>query len=110
VKVTKPIDLDLLERELIAAGVPVNGLGHTGTDTDGEVYTYTTDVPGDATELPPEAQPVVDAHDPTKPQRAAAFEQAEDAERLALVNERARQDAAFAALADLTLSRLGVQT
>ena len=60
--VTKRIDLELLGQELTAAGVPVNGLGHTGTDTDGEVYTYTTDVPGDATELPPEAFPVVDAH------------------------------------------------
>jgi hypothetical protein len=39
----------------------------------------------------------------TRPQQQAVFEQAEDAERLRLVNERAREDPAFAALADLAL-------
>lgn len=44
--------------------------------------------------------------DPT-PGQVAAFETAEDAERLALVTERAQTDPAFAALADLTLRGKG---
>lgn len=39
----------------------------------------------------------------TGPARSAAFEAAEDAERLALVAARASEDPAYAALADLTL-------
>lgn len=62
--VTKRLDLMLLERELVAASVPTTGLGHTGTDTDGEVFTYAPDPGGMLlpAELPPEAGPVVDAH------------------------------------------------
>jgi len=61
-RVTKPIDLVLLERELGAAGVPTDGLGYVPTDDagSGEVYTY--DPSGEQVDLPPEAQPVVDAH------------------------------------------------
>lgn len=57
--VTKRIDLDTLARELAAAGVPFNGLGHSGTDQDGDLYTFDAMLPVD---LPPEARPVVDAH------------------------------------------------
>lgn len=99
--VTKRIDLVLLERELIAASVPVNGLGLSGTETDADLFTY--DAAGAALDLPPEAEPVVDAHDASRPQRTRAFEANEDAERLALVAERAATDPAFAALADLAL-------
>jgi len=60
--VTKRIDLGLLADELDAASVPHNGLGLDGTDTDGELYTYTTDVPAAPAELPAAAVPVVDAH------------------------------------------------
>lgn len=105
--VSKRIDLTLLGRELASAGVPVNGLGHAGTDQDGDVFTYTADVPGRIVDLPPEAQPVVDAHDASKPQRAKAFEGQEDAERLALVAERSQLDPAFAALAELTIGKQG---
>jgi hypothetical protein len=62
VHVTKRIDLALLGRELAAAGVPANGLGQTGTDQDGDVFTYPSDGPGQPIDLPPEARPVVDAH------------------------------------------------
>lgn len=58
--VAKRIDLLLLERELAAAAVAVNGVGHIGSDTDGEVFTQ--DAAGAQIDLPPEAQPVVDAH------------------------------------------------
>lgn len=58
--VSKPIDLEQLGRELAASAVPYDGLGHSGTDADGEVYTYDGD--GVPTDLPPEARPVVDAH------------------------------------------------
>jgi hypothetical protein len=57
--VTKRLNLPLLEQELAAASVSVNGLGHHGTDTDGEVFTYQG---ADIIDLPPAAQPVVDAH------------------------------------------------
>lgn len=58
--VTKRIDLALLEQQLASAGVVVDGLGHSGTDADGELYTY--DASGTTTDLPPEAGPVVEAH------------------------------------------------
>lgn len=58
--VTKRIDLGLLQRELIAASIAVSALGHQGTDTDGDVYTYTAG--GDIVDLPVEAEPVVAAH------------------------------------------------
>jgi hypothetical protein len=105
--VAKPLDLTLLRTELAAAGVVVNGLGAapTGSAVPDEVDLYTFDGNGVPTDLPPEAGPVVDAHDATKPGRVAAFEAAEDAERLRLVNERARTDPAYAALADLALGK-----
>lgn len=98
--VDKRIDLVLLEQELAAAGVAVAGLGLTGTDTDAELYTYDGIEPAD---LPPEAVPVVEAHDAGRQGRAFAFEADEDAERLALVAARSAEDPAFAALAELTL-------
>lgn len=98
--VTKPIDLTLLERELTLSGIVVNGLGHSGTDTDGDVYTYQGAA---SVDLPPDAAPVVAAHDAGKPAKTKTFEAAEDAERVRIVNERARDDPAFAALAELVL-------
>lgn len=54
----KPLDLVLLAQQLGAAGIPVAlGLGHSGT----RVHTY--DAAGQLLDLPPAAQPVVDAHD-----------------------------------------------
>ena len=63
-RVTKPLDLGLLERELSAVGIDVNGLGLSG-EAPGEpgvqeLYTY--DDQGTTLELPAEAVPVVDAH------------------------------------------------
>lgn len=58
--VTKRIDPGLLQQELDAASVPVAGLGCTGTETDGELFTY--DANGAIIDLPPDAVPVVDAH------------------------------------------------
>lgn len=59
--VTKRIDLDLLTRQLAAAAVAVpRGLGKSGTDTDGELYTW--DDQNAEVDLPPGAVPVVDAH------------------------------------------------
>lgn len=98
----RPIDLPKLNAELgdlAPEGVQVR---------DGYLYQNGPTLPPE--ELPPEAVPIVEAHDGTTTARAAAFESAEDAERLRLVNERARDDAAFAALADLTLGKQGVQT
>lgn len=95
----KRIDLTQLQEELALASVPVRGLGLFEDD----VFTYDDD--GSMLDLPPEARPVVDAHDATKKDRAAVFETAEDAERLRLVNERARTDPAYAALADLALGK-----
>jgi hypothetical protein len=106
VHVSKKLDLVRLEQELSAAGVAVNGLILHGEETDGELLTFgPLDENGAAptVDVPPEAAPIVDAHDASKPKRSAQFEQAEDVERLALVNERAQTDPAFAALADLSL-------
>jgi hypothetical protein len=65
VHITKRIDLELLGRELAAASVVVTGLGHQGSDTDGELFQWSApDEHGTAQplELPPGAAPVVDAH------------------------------------------------
>lgn len=101
--VTKPLDLVLLQQELDTAAVMVPGVSTTGRlDTDTyELWTH--DAEGAQVELPPEAEPVVAAHDASKPQRSATFEAAEDAERLRIINERARTDPAYAALAELVL-------
>ena len=97
------VDLDLLAKELTAAGVPFNGLGSPDMTVE-TVHTWDDDpVLTSMIPLPPEAAPVLAAHDATKPQRTAAFEDAEDAERLRIVNERAKTDPAYAALAELTL-------
>lgn len=104
-RVTKPIDPDVLSTELTAASVAHNGLGLSGEAPGApgvqELFTY--DATGGPIELPPEAVPVVDAHDAKKPAKTKTFEAAEDAERLRLINERAREDPAFAALADLVV-------
>jgi len=63
--VTKPIDLGLLATELAVAGVAVGPLSKTGTDDDGELWQGVAEQPGwpmEQVDLPPEAQPVVDAH------------------------------------------------
>ena len=63
--VTKPIDLVLLAQELATAGVVVGPLSKTGTDDDGELWQGVAEQPGwpmFPIDLPPEAQPVVDAH------------------------------------------------
>jgi len=97
------VDLTLLGQELTAAGVPFNGLGADGGTLEG-VHTWDDGDPiSQIVPLPPEAAPVLAAHDASKPKRAAAFESAEDAERLRIVNERARTDPAYAALAELAL-------
>lgn len=95
----KRIDLAQLQEELALSSIAVSGLGLFEDD----VFTFDDD--GSMLDLPPEAQPVVDAHDATKKDRAAAFETAEDAERLRLVADRARTDPAYAALADLALGK-----
>jgi hypothetical protein len=66
-RVTKRIDLRLLEKELAEALVSVNSLGmafDAPGAVDGELFTYAPNedsvlMPA---EMPPEAQPVVDAH------------------------------------------------
>lgn len=63
--VSKRIDLARLAQELATAGVAVAGLGLSGTDTDGEVYTYTVgsaQALPEVVDLPPEAAPIVSAH------------------------------------------------
>lgn len=103
-QITKPVDLPLLQKELAAASVPVNGLGLSGDPpAPQELYTY--DQEGLPVDLPPEAAPVVDAHVAPDPKAAAAFAAAEDTERLRLVNERSRTDPAFAALAELAIGK-----
>lgn len=103
-RVTKAIDPPLLATELATAGVAHNGLGFVPdapASIAGELFTFDAD--GLVQELPPEAGPVVDAHDASKPRRSRSFETQEDAERLALVAERAQTDPSFAALAELAL-------
>lgn len=60
--VTKPIDIGLLSKELALAGQPAdNGLFYAPTG-NGEGILFAFDDAGQTTELPPEAEPVVDAH------------------------------------------------
>lgn len=105
--VSKRVDQTRLHAELDAAGVPVAGLVVVGTDPNDplEQDVLQPGPDGLPVELPPEAAPVVEAHDATTQERAATFERHEDAERLALVAERAADDPAYAALADLTLGK-----
>jgi len=74
-------------------------------DTEYDQDIWTKDDEGEQADLEPDAQAVVLAHDWTKQSRTVTFEDAEDEERLALVNERASEDPAFAALVELTLGR-----
>lgn len=63
-KVTKPLDLPLLQREFAAAGVQPRGLVTietlSGVPNERDLWTY--DEVGGLIDLPPEAIPVVDAH------------------------------------------------
>ena len=111
--VTKPVDLALLTEELAAAGISVpNGLSASGwpLETPYEQEIYTTDDQGQPVELPPGSEAVVEAHDARKPQKLTAFEEAEDRERLRVINERSRTDPAYAALADYVLKGKGTGT
>ena len=96
-----------LARELAAAGLVIAPLNVWGLPPEVNVFQVNQET-GEQEDLPDEAQPVLDAHNPNKPSQTALFEQAEDAERLNLVRERAIEDPAFAALADLTLGKQGV--
>lgn len=92
-----PIDLPRLNRELAAVvpeGVYIR-----------DDYLYRSNDAWPPEECPPEAVPIVEAHDASTPRRTRAFESQEDAERLALVAERAQTDPAFAALAELALGK-----
>lgn len=100
----KRVDLPLLTQEATTAGVVVGDLGTVSLDQNGlpdELITWDAD--GQTVDVPPTMQPVVDAHDASKTERSVAFETAEDAERLRMINERARVDPAYAALAALVL-------
>lgn len=97
------IDLEQLQAELAAAGLDPN-VCLVGDEV------FAVDAGGSLSPPSPEQQAVIDAHDGTVKQRTAAFEAQEDAERLARVTERAAEDPAFAALAELTLGKQGVQT
>lgn len=102
------VDLPLLAVELARAGVVLPGPLSASDNTLETVHTW--DAGLNPVPLPPEADPVVAAHDASKPQRTAAFETAEDSERLAVIAERAATDPAFAALAELTIGKQGVTT
>ena len=56
---SRPHDPPQLVEELATAGIPTNGLWSVGT-ISGTIGTY--DAQGQQIDLPPEAQPVVDAH------------------------------------------------
>jgi hypothetical protein len=100
-------NLTQLSRELTTAGLDVAPLTSWGVPPEVQVFQVNQET-GEQEDLPDEAQPVLDAHNPNKPSQTAQFEQAEDVERLALVRERAAEDPAFAALTDLTLGKQGV--
>lgn len=105
-RVTKPIDVALLQQELTAAAVPYSMLLlQPDENAPGEADLLDRAPDGTWGEPVPEAEPVVAKHNGSKPQQLATFESAEDAERMRLVNERARTDPAYAALADLTLGK-----
>lgn len=76
----KPINLTQLQGELVTAKVvTTGGLGLTGpSETDPAVDLHTFDADGVATDLPPEAVPVVNAHvamrDKTDEEYAAEFQ------------------------------------
>lgn len=61
-RLTKRVDLPLLQDELTAAGVPHNGLSTGGSLASDDYELFTADDEGVLIEPPPEAQPVVDAH------------------------------------------------
>jgi hypothetical protein len=96
-------DLPRLQQELKWAGFDYP----SGLATE-ETAVFSVDENGQKVPLPPETQPVLDAHDPNSPMRPEVFAASEDVERLALINERAATDPAYAALAEFVLR--GVQT
>lgn len=107
-KVHKWVEPNQLQDELRAAGVPFRVIAVWATDVEGEWNVVDHDENGRWIEPDPAAEPVIAAHDASKPQRLAAFEEQEDAERLRIVSERAAEDPAYAALAELTLGKQGV--
>lgn len=107
-KVQKRVEPNQLQDELRAAGVPFRYIAAWGTEIPGETDVVDHDENGLWIEPVPEAEPIILAHDASKPQRTAAFETAEDVERMAIIRERSQTDPAFAALADLTLGKQGV--
>ena len=104
-RVTKPLDLDKLTTELRTASVYFRVLALVSRGNPDDPHDADLWDTGDRgwIDLPPEAEPVVEAHDATPFHKLA--ETAEDTERLALVNDRAAEDPAFAALADLALGK-----
>lgn len=108
IRYIEPAEVNITElaQELEAAGIPAEGLALI----DGDLVIQ--HFPDPDQRLPPEAAPVVTAHlekhDPVKKQAMTTFETQEDAERIAIIRERASTDPAFAALADLTLGKQGV--
>src|SRR5262245_45881489 len=74
-----------------------------GRLTEGDppaVQDRTVNDQGQVVDLPPEAEAVLDAHDPAPLDKIA--ETTEDIERLAIINERAQTDPAYAALVEMT--------
>src|SRR5262245_4497703 len=96
-------NLPKLTTELERAGISVPGLLTEGDPPAVEVRTVNDQ--GQVVDLPPEAQAVLDAHDPTPLDKIA--ETTEDIERLAIINERAQTDPAYAALVEMTLGKTG---
>jgi len=70
-RVTKRLELGLLETELRAASVPFNGLGTVPIEDGSATELFTYDASGMPTDLPPGAVPVVDAH--TAPPLVVAY-------------------------------------
>lgn len=68
VTTTRPVDLELLRTQLASAGIATTALGQSGN----VVHTYNDR--GEAMDLPPSAQSVVDAHDYTQ---APQYQQAQ---------------------------------
>jgi hypothetical protein len=81
--------LDQLEREIIDAGIWVNGLGTTGEDADGNVFLHTYDERGVPAPVPDGVEAVVKAHVPLPPPLSPAELMAQEAADLATQIEAA---------------------
>ena len=65
-RANKDVNIEQLQAELVAAGVPVKGIGSTNRgDGTFDVYTYTDS--GGIINLPKEALPVLEAHEAAPP-------------------------------------------